>query len=129
MKRNHFKDKNARYQCTKRRKKKKKCLISFLLQCIKSKLIPKGLKPELEPTIGNCDQEFLDLWYSNLQEFSLVLMEGILKFYDKTIGTAWQINLRILTGKKHCQVKLQHLQKVRTWAFGSLQHINSLWVS
>ena len=114
MKRNHFKDKNARYQCTKRRKKKKKCLISFLLQCIKSKLIPKGLKPELEPTIGNCHQEFLDLWYSNLQEFSLVLMEGILKFYDKTIGTAWQINLRILTGKKHCQVKLQHLQKVRT---------------
>ena len=86
MKRNHFKDKNARYQCTKR---KKKCLISFLLQCIKSKLIPKGLKPELEPTIGNCDQEFLDLWYSNLQEFSVVLMEGFLKFYDKTIiGTA-----------------------------------------
>ena len=36
--------------------------------------------------------------------------------------------LRILTGKKHRQIKLQHLQKVGIWAFGSLIHqINSLW--
>ena len=35
--------------------------------------------------------------------------------------------LRILTGKKHHQIKLQRLQKVRMWAFGSLVHqINSL---
>ena len=35
--------------------------------------------------------------------------------------------LRILTGKKHCQIKLQRLQKVGIWAFGSLVHqINSL---
>ena len=28
--------------------------------------------------------------------------------------------LRILTGKKHRQIKLQRLQKVQIWAFGSL---------
>ena len=35
--------------------------------------------------------------------------------------------LRILTGKKHRQIKLQRLQKVGIWVFGSLVHrINSL---
>ena len=65
MKLNRLKDKNARYQSNR----------EFLLQCIESKLITKGLKLELESTIGNHDQEFLDTWYSNLQEFSLTLMK------------------------------------------------------
>ena len=35
--------------------------------------------------------------------------------------------LRILTGKRHRQVKPQRLQKVRIWTFGLLVHqINSL---
>ena len=35
--------------------------------------------------------------------------------------------LRILSEKKHCQIKLQRLQKVQIWTFGSLVHqINSL---
>ena len=76
MKLNRLKDKNARYQSHR----------EFLSQCIESKLIPKGLKLELEATIGNHDQEFLDTWYSNLQEFSLTLMKGIRKFCDKTIA-------------------------------------------
>ena len=34
--------------------------------------------------------------------------------------------LRILTGKKHPKIKLQHLRKIRIWTFGSLVHqINS----
>ena len=38
-----------------------------------------------------------------------------------------QTALRILTGKKHRQIKLQRLQKVRIWTFGWLVHqINSL---
>ena len=83
MKLNRLKDKNARYQSHR----------EFLSQCIESKLIPKSLKLELEPTIGNHDQEFLDTWYSNLQEFSLTLMKGIVKFCDKTISeTAAHIN-------------------------------------
>ena len=51
-----------------------------------SKLIPKCLKPELEPTIGNHNQEFLDRWQSNLEKFSLTLIEGIVKFCDKTMS-------------------------------------------
>ena len=51
------------------------------------------MKLELEPTIGNHDQEVLDTWYSNLQEFSLSLMKGIVKLCDKTISeTAEHIN-------------------------------------
>ena len=58
----------------------------FLSQCIREKLIPKGLQLMLEPTIGNHNQEFLDNWYSKLKEFSLSLMEGIVQFCDKTIN-------------------------------------------
>ena len=43
-------------------------------------------------------------------------------------NSAWQvIPLRILTGKKLRQMKLQRLQKVQIWVFGLLvQQINSL---
>ena len=67
--------------------------IEFLSQRIESKLIPKDLKLELEPTIGNHDKNFLDMWYSNLQEFYVILMKGIVKFWDKTTSeTAKHIN-------------------------------------
>ena len=40
--------------------------------------------------------------------------------------TQCEINLRILTGKKQPKIKLQRLQKIRIWTFGSLVHqINS----
>ena len=71
-----MKGKNARYQSHR----------EFLSQCIESKLIPKGLKLELEHTIGNHNEEFLDTWYPNLQEFSLTLMKGIVKFCDEKIS-------------------------------------------
>ena len=35
---------------------------------------------------------------------------------------AEKIALRILTGKKHRQIKLQRLEKVRIWVFGLLVH-------
>ena len=76
MKLNRLKDKNARYQSQR----------EFLSQCIESKLIPKSLKLELEPTIGNHDQESLDIQYSKQQESSLALMKEIIKFCDKTIS-------------------------------------------
>ena len=57
----------------------------FLTRCIAEKLIPKGLKLELEPTIGNFDQEFDDEWYSKLKGFSLILMKGITTYCEKTI--------------------------------------------
>ena len=66
MKLNRLKDKNARYQSHR----------EFSSQSIESK----------EPTIVNHHQEFLDMWYSKLQEFSLTLMKEIVKFCDKTIS-------------------------------------------
>ena len=54
----------------------------FLSQCIKIKLVPKGLELTLGLTIGNFDQ---DNWYSILKEFSLTLMSNLVRFYDKTI--------------------------------------------
>ena len=44
----------------------------FLTRWIAEKLIPKGLKLELKPTIGNFDQEFADEWYSKLKGYSLI---------------------------------------------------------
>ena len=34
--------------------------IDFLNRCLADNLVPKGLRLELEPTINNYDQEFVD---------------------------------------------------------------------
>ena len=48
-------------------------------------------------------------------------------FLPGSQGSDISANLRILTGKKHRQIKLQRLEKVGIWAFGSLIHqINSV---
>ena len=47
-----------------------------------------------------------------ITQFYLILFENIIT----------GISLRILTGKKHRQIKLQCLEKVRIWAFGLLVH-------
>ena len=94
MKLNGLKDKNARYQSHR----------EFLSQRIESKLIPKGLKLDLEPTIDNHNQEFLDTWYSNLQKVSFTLIKGIVKFCDKTISeTAAHINSTEKTLKQNME--------------------------
>ena len=83
LKLNRLKEKSARYVSHK----------DFIKQCIKSKLVPKGLELTLEPTIRNYDQDFIDNWYSNLKDFSLVSMEQIVSFCDKKIEeTAVKIN-------------------------------------
>ena len=44
----------------------------------------------------------------------------------KSPGELYCLFLRILAGKKHRQIRLQRLQKVGLWVFGSLIHqINS----
>ena len=37
--------------------------ISFLKECKESKVIPRGLKIDLEPSIGNNDEAFCTLWF------------------------------------------------------------------
>ena len=57
---------------------------NFISQCIKNKLVPKGLDLTYEPTIGNYDQDFIDNWYSDFKDFSLVLAGQVVSFCDKT---------------------------------------------
>lgn len=40
------------------------------LKCLEAKIVPKGFVLELEPIIGNHNQEFLDNWYDKLKSFS-----------------------------------------------------------
>lgn len=42
----------------------------------------------LQLTTGNIDQDFIDNWYSNLKNFSLVVMDQTVSFCDKTIEKA-----------------------------------------
>ena len=53
-------------------------------KCIQEKFVPKGLEITLEPTIGNFDQLFVDNWYTDLKQFSIVLLKQIVVHYDKT---------------------------------------------
>ena len=75
LKLNRLKDKVTRYESHK----------DFSTCCFAEKLMLKGLKLELEPTIGNFDQEFVDEWYSKLKGFSLILMKDITTYCEKTI--------------------------------------------
>ena len=56
----------------------------FLSRCIHVKLVPKDLELSLEPTIRNYDQECIDNWYSNLKDFSFILMKQIVAICKKT---------------------------------------------
>ena len=46
--------------------------------------VSKGLETTLEPIMGNFDQEFVDNWYTDLKQFSIVLMKQIVAYCDKT---------------------------------------------
>ena len=58
----------------------------FITKCLKDKLIPEGFY-SLEPSIGNHDNEFLQEWCEDLNNFLLMCMETTVKFCDKTITT------------------------------------------
>ena len=54
----------------------------------------------------------------------LVYVVGVLSAHVSPVFS--QRSLRILIGKKHPKIKLQHLRKIRIWTFGSLLHqVNS----
>ena len=67
-------DKKARYDAH----------IAFLSRCIEEKVIPKGLCIQLEPTIGNHDQQFVNNWYEKLNNFSVELMKDLVEFCQTT---------------------------------------------
>lgn len=56
----------------------------FLQKCLDNDIVPNGLRLDLEPTIGNHDEEFLQNWYSKLEEYSKNFMKDVLAFCVKT---------------------------------------------
>lgn len=56
-----------------------------MLQYLQAGLSPKSLKPELEPNIGNQNQEFFDNFYTKVKDILLILMKYIVKYCDDTI--------------------------------------------
>ena len=57
----------------------------MLAKCTEAEGIPKSLILELELKTENCGQGFFDKWFAKLKSFSVLLMEDIVKFYDKTL--------------------------------------------
>ena len=91
LKLNRLKEKSARYESHK----------YFLSRCIRDCSIPKGLKLELEPTLRNFDQEFINSWFSKLKDFSFDTTKDIIKFCDMTIAeTKLAIEVKLKTSMK-----------------------------
>ena len=74
IKLNCLKEKPARYTSHR----------DFFSKCAQESLASKGLEITLEPTIGNFDQDFVNNCYTNLQQFSIVLMKQIVAYCEKT---------------------------------------------
>ena len=68
-------DKEARFQSHK----------EFLERCLAANVIPNGLKVELEPSIGNHNEDFIANWNDKLNKFSRELMTDVIEFCGKTI--------------------------------------------
>ena len=58
----------------------------FLQRCVDANVIPNGLKLQLEPSIGNYNDEFLNKWYGKFEAFSRGLVTDVFEFCNKTIG-------------------------------------------
>ena len=91
-------DKKVRYNARKldRLNDKEARFIShkdFLERCLTANVIPNGLKLELEPSIGNHNEQFLANWNEKLNKFSRELTEDVIEFCDTTITeTTTEIN-------------------------------------
>ena len=57
---------------------------NFLSKYIQENLVPKWQEITLEPTIWNSDEDFVDNWYTNLKQFSIVLMKLTVAYWEKT---------------------------------------------
>ena len=58
--------------------------IEFLKECRQNQVIPKGLRIDVEPSIGNNDDDFCAKWFARLNEFSLTLISDIIEYCEET---------------------------------------------
>ena len=89
--------------------------------------IPKDYKFSLVSTLLPCCYSTccsVKLFYKEIMQLKKIFENN--SYGNKFFNRCLRIFLRILTGKKHPKIKLQHLRKIRIWTFGSLVHqINS----
>ena len=78
--------------------------------CLAEKLVPKGWRLELEPVIGNYDQEHKDTWYAKLKSFPLTLTKDIASYCDKTIAQTKQDIRETGTDLKNVTAKEEYFQ-------------------
>ena len=57
----------------------------FLEKCFHDKLTPNGLKINLEPTIGNQNEEFVNQWYKIQDNCAKQLIKMTINFCETTI--------------------------------------------
>ena len=78
----------------------------FLSRCLENDIVPIGLQLELEPTIGNHNDEFLNKWHTKLKEFSMNLMKDVIEFcIDTDTETSNEINKIALKLKERTEIQ------------------------
>ena len=77
----------------------------------------------LEPTIGTYDQECIDNWYSNLKDFSFILMKQIVAICKKIKEKPKQVLLKSKQKlKKDDYAEIQNTIKVNETAKMQILH-------
>ena len=61
--------------------------IGFLKECKDTRVIPKGLKIDIEPSIGSNNEEFCLLWFKRLEDFSMTLISDIIAYSENIENT------------------------------------------
>ena len=84
----------------------------FLQKCLDNDIIPNGLRLDLEPTIGNHDEDFLKNWYAKLEEYSKNFMKDVLAFCEKT-NTETEANINALNGELNTAVEKEQYDNVQ----------------
>ena len=111
----------------------------FLEKCFRDKLTPNGLKTNLEPTIGNQNEEFVNQWYKIQDDIAKQLMKITIKFCEitiketeheiKEIDSKLQSNLRSIEYSnikgqvsKNQEVTIQQLRRQKTRKYRLLKY-------
>ena len=122
-------DKQARFESHKQ----------FLERCLQASVTPRGLQIELEPSIGNHNEEFLAKWNEKLVKFSRELTQDVIEFCDTTVAetvakiadakedlakTSTQIQLKEITTslEKNQEDRTRNLRRNKDKKFNKLKY-------
>ena len=77
-------------------------------------MVPYDLRLELEHTIGDYNQEFVDIWNAKSKSFSFALMKDISSYCDKTIVQTKQNIRETETNLKNLRAKEEYDKTIKT---------------